>query len=203
MARDTFTIRAEKVARQLRNQFVQNRIEVVSRPGPPVPPPQERCPRTNMLANPGLDEWANPTTPRSWVGVNVRRSRLAYSGSFAAELGADSDRQALLYQSVPAGPRLNYRITFWARERIRRDGLSRYILEAAVYVYDRNGRYIGRVDPAYSPTAIPDRTYQQFRFTTGVLPAGTDRAELRFIFRPRTGNDNSVIIDEVEMICVS
>ena len=202
VALDTFTIRAENVAVQLRNRFVQTRIEVVSRPSPPQPAPG-RCPRTNMLANPGFEEWVNTTTPRFWVGTNVRRSGLAHSGQFAAEMGGDVSRQSILRQSVPAGPRLNYQITFWARERIRGAALGRYVLEAAIYVYDRSGRFIGRVDPSFTANAIPDRTYQQFRFTTGVLPAGTDRAELRFIFRPLTGNTNSVIIDDVSMVCVS
>src|SRR5690606_9099894 len=103
----------------------------------------------------------------------------------------------------PAGPNFNYQITFWARERIRNAALGRYVLEAAIYVYDRSGRFIGRVDPSFTSNTIPDRTYQQFRFTTGVLPAGTDRAELRFIFRPLIGNTNSVIIDDVDMVCVS
>lgn len=202
VALDTFTIRAENVAVQLRNRFVQTRIEVVA--GQPAPGPTPgRCPRTNMLANPGFEQWANITTPRVWAAVNVRRSNLVHDGAFAAELGRDSDNQAILRQSVPAGPRLNYQVTFWARERIRDRGLSRYILEVPIYVYGRTGNYIGRVDPTFSPRAIPDRTYQQFRFTTGVLPAGTDRAELRFIFRPRSGNDNSVIIDDVEMVCIS
>lgn len=202
VAPDTFTIRAENVAAELRNRFVQARIKVVSRPRPPAPSPG-RCPKTNMLANPGFEEWVNPTTPRIWAATNVRRSRLAHDGIYAAELGRDPGRQGVLRQSVPAGPRLNYQITFWTRERIRDSGMSRYILEAAVYVYDRAGNFIGRVDPVFSPAVIPDRTYQQYRFTTGVLPTGTDRAELRFIFRPRTGNNNSVIIDDVEMICIS
>ncbi len=202
VALDTFTIRAQNVAVQLRNRFVQTQIQVVTRPSPPQPAPG-RCPRTNMLANPGFEEWVNPTTPRFWVGTNVRRSGLAHSGQFAAEMGGDSSRQAILRQSVLAGPRFNYQITFWARERIRNAGLGRYVLEAAIYVYDRSGRFIGRVDPSFTSASIPDRTYQQFRFTTGVLPAGTDRAELRFIFRPLTGNTNSIIIDDVNMVCVS
>ncbi len=202
VAPGTFTIRAENVALELRNRFVQARIEVVSRPVVPGPQPG-RCPRTNMLANPGFENWQNITTPRFWASINASRSGLAHGGNFAAELGTNPNRQAVLRQSVPAGPGLNYRITFWARERIRQLGMSRFVLEVPVYVYDGQGRFIGRVDPAFNPTAIPDRTYQQFRFTTGVLPRGTDRAELRFIFRPLTGNNNSVVIDDVEMVCIS
>jgi len=200
--RGTYTIRAENVAVQLRKRFVQTRIEVTTGPRPPEPP-TNRCPRTNMLSNPGFEEWINANTPRFWNSTNVRRSNLAHSGQFAAEMGADSGRESTLSQSVRAGSRLNYQITFWARERIRNAGLGRYVLEAAIYVYDRSGRFIGRVDPSFSAASIPDRTYQQFRFTTGVLPEGADRAELRFIFRPRTGNTNSIIIDDVEMVCVS
>jgi hypothetical protein len=49
---------------------------------------------------------------------------------------------------------------------------------------------------------LPNNTYQQYTFTSGVLPARTDRAELRFVFRPRTGNNNTVVIDDVVMTCV-
>ncbi len=198
----TYTIRAENTAVQLRNRFVQTRVEVVTRPTPPTPP-TNRCQRTNMLANPGFEDWVSPSNPRYWTANNVRRSEISQSGRFAAELGADSGREASLRQSVPVGGRLNYQVTFRARERIKGSGLGRYALDATIYLYDRQGRFIGRIDPSYSPSSIPDRNFQQFRFTTGVLPAGADRAELRLTFRPRTGNTNSVIIDNVEMVCVS
>lgn len=199
--RGTYAIRAENTAVQLRNRFVQTRVGVVTGPNPPTPP--DRCSRTNMLANSGFEAWVTPSNPRYWNATNVRRSEMANSGRFAAEMGADSDRESTLRQSVPAGSGLNYQITFRARERIRNTGLGRYVLEAAIFVYNRQGGLIGRIDPVFSPSSIPDRNYQQFRFTTGVLPTGADRAELRLMFRPRTGNANSVLIDNVEMICVS
>lgn len=201
VALDTFTIRAFNVARALSGQFVQTNIQVVRAGGQPAPP-QQPCPRTNMLLDPGIERWLDRNTPVIWSGNNVVRTTAAHAGNYAAELGRNPDRQAVLSQSVNAEPNRIYQITFWAMENVRPGRTANFVLEAEIFIYDSAGRLIGRVDPAFNPGSLPNNTYQQFSFTSGVLPARTDRAELRFVFRPRTGNDNTVVIDDVTMICV-
>ncbi|KAF1084819.1 N-acetylmuramoyl-L-alanine amidase XlyA precursor [Sporotomaculum syntrophicum] len=203
VAPDVYTIRAFNMARSLSSLSVQTNVQVVRTDGqqPSLPSPSP-CPSTNMLSDPGLERWLDRNTPRIWSGSNVLRTTSAHSGSYAAELGADADRQAVLYQTVDAEPNRIYQITFWGMERTRPRGTANFVLEVEIFIYDSAGRLIGRVDPSFSPGALPNNTYQQYTFTSGVLPSRTDRAQLRFVFRPRTGNDNTVIIDDVVMTCV-
>jgi len=202
VAPDVFTIRAFNVAQTLSGRSVQINIEVIRESGQQPPPSQGPCPRTNMLSNPGLESWLDRNTPRNWTGNNVVRTTSAHSGSYAAELGRDADRQAVLAQTVDAEPNRIYRITFWGTERVAAGRNANFVLEAEIFIYDSSGRLVGRVDPAFRPGSLPNNTYQQFEFTTGVLPSRTDRAQLRFVFRPSMGNDNTVIIDDIVMTCV-
>ncbi len=203
VALDDFTIQAFNIARTLSGQPVQINIQVVraggEQPPPPTGPP---CPKTNMLSDPGIERWLDRNTPRIWSGNNVVRTTSAHSGSYAAELGGDAGRQAVLSQTVDAEPNRIYRITFWGMERVRFGRTANFVLEVEIFIYDSAGRLIGRVDPSYNPGALPNNTYQQYTFTSGVLPSRTDRAELRFVFRPGAGNNNTVIIDDVIMTCV-
>ncbi|SFR14463.1 BsuPI-related putative proteinase inhibitor [Desulfoscipio geothermicus] len=202
VAFDDFTLRAFNMARELRNFSVDTVIQVV-RPGEmPPPPAQVPCPKTNMLRDPGIEQWADRYTPIVWSGTNVFRTRAAHSGNYAAELGADPDRNATLSQRLYAEPGRIYQITFWGMEHVRPGRTGNFILEVEILVYNSAGRYIGRVDPTFSPRSLPNTTYQEYSFSTGVLPRGTDQVELRFVFRPGTGNDNSVRIDDVVMTCV-
>ncbi len=203
VALDVYTIRAFNMARSLSGSSVQTNIQVVRTDGQqPSPPSPSPCPKTNMLSDPGLERWLDRNSPRLWTGSNVVRTTSAHSGSYAAELGADADRQAVLYQTVDAEPNRIYQITFWGMERTRPRGTANFVLEVEIFIYDSAGRLVGRVDPSFSPGALPNNTYQQYTFTSGVLPSRTDRAQLRFVFRPRTSNDNTVIIDDVVMTCV-
>ncbi len=200
---DDFTIKAFNVARTLSGQSVQINIRVVRAGGEQPPPPTgQPCPKTNMLSDPGIERWLDRNTPRIWSGSNVVRTTSAHSGSYAAELGGYPGRQAVLSQTVDAEPNRIYQITFWGMEHVQPGRTANFVLEVETFIYDSAGRLIGRVDPTFNPGALPNNTYQQYTFTTGVLPARTDRAELRFVFRPSTGNDNTVIIDDVVMTCV-
>lgn len=201
VAPDNFTIRAFNVAENLRDEYVQTVVQVVG-PGQVPPPTTEPCPGENIIRDPGIEQWRDINTPVVWTGTNIRRTRLSHSGSFAAELGARANRLATLSQQVLASPNRIYRIDFWARENVRAGATARYALEAEIRLYNRAGRFVGRVDPNYSPGQIPNNTYEFYSFTTGVLPEGTYRMELRFIFYGRFGNDNSVIIDDVTAVCV-
>jgi len=202
VAADEFTIRAFNVARQFSDQSVEIDIEVIRGGGQQPPPSQGPCPKTNMLSNPGLESWLDRNTPRVWTGNNVVRTDSAHDGSYAAELGRDANRQAVLAQTVDAEPNRIYRITFWGMERVGNGRNANFVLEAEIFIYDRSGQLIGRVDPSFSPGSLPNNTFQEFSFTTGVLPSRTDRAQLRFVFRPSMGNNNTVIIDDVVMTCV-
>ncbi len=198
-----FTIQAFNVARTLSGQSVQINIRVVRAGGEqPSPPAGQPCPKTNMLSDPGIERWLNRNTPVIWSGNNVVRTTSAHSGNYAAELGGDADRQAVLSQTVDAEPNRIYQITFWGMERVQPGRTANFVLEVEIFIYDSAGRLIGRVDPSFNPGALSDNTFQQYTFTSGVLPARADRAELRFVFRPSTGNDNTVIIDDVVMTCV-
>lgn len=199
VALDGFTIRAFNVATSLRNEYVQTTIQVV---GAGQVPPAEPCPRENIIRDPGIEQWRDVNTPVVWSGTNIRRTRLAHSGSYAAELGARANRLATLSQQVLALPNRIYRIDFWARENVRGRATARFALEVEIRLYNKAGQFVGRVDPNYTPGQIPNNTYEFYSFTTGVLPAGTYRMELRFIFYGRFGNDNSVIIDDVSAVCV-
>lgn len=204
VALDNFSIRAYNVARNIRNQYVETTIRVVSgqQPGPgPMPPPVEECPKTNMLRDPGFEQWSDGS-PAVWNSQNVFRTNQAHSGSYAAELGRSSSQQALLSQRVKAAPDRIYQVTFWARENVRSGGVSRFTLESQIYVYNSAGDLIGRIDPVFTMDNIPNNTYQRFSFTSGVLPAGTREIALRFLFRPNSNNNNTVKIDDVEIICV-
>jgi len=161
--------------------------------------PAEDCPKSNMLRNPGFERWSG-SNPDAWYSQNVSPTNVAHDKSYAAELGRTKNLQALLSQRLKAAPRHNYRITFWARENAGQ--VSRFTLEIQIYIYNAAGKLIGRVDPVYTMENIPNRTYQQFSFTSGVLPAGTSEMEVRFVFRPKTNNRSSVKIDDVEVICV-
>ncbi|WP_027364860.1 BsuPI-related putative proteinase inhibitor [Desulfotruncus alcoholivorax] len=202
VALDNFRIRAYNVARNIENQYVETTIRVVpgQQPGP-GPAPVEECPKKNMLRDPGFELWSDGK-PDAWYSQNVFRTNQSHSGSYAAELGRSSDQQALLSQRIKAAPDRIYQVTFWARENVRSGGVSRFTMESQIYVYNSAGELIGRVDPVYTMDNIPNNTYQQFSFTSGVLPAGTSEVELRFIFRPNSNNSNTVKIDDVEVICV-
>ncbi|SFG58543.1 LysM domain-containing protein [Desulfotomaculum arcticum] len=159
------------------------------------------CSRSNMLRNPDFEKWLDRNVPENWSAVNVKRSSRAHSGNYAAELGAAADKRAILSQSVPGASGRIYEVTFWASENLLLGRVSDFKLEVAIYVYNDRGRQIGRVDPVYRPESLPNGTYQQFTFSTGLLPSGTDWMELRFEFRPGTGNISSVLVDDVSLKC--
>jgi|GEM_PF-1669277 len=160
------------------------------------------CPRTNMLINPGLEQWVDQDTPRAWSALNVHQTTRAASGNYAAELGDKHLNQAVLSQLVGAEPGRTYRVDFGAMENVDSKGSGNFELQASVYVFDRQGRQIGRVDPVYTPGEVPDNNYREFTFNTGVMPTGTHSMELRFVFRPRSGNHSKVRIDDVTLTCV-
>jgi len=184
-----------------RRRYVEANVEVFgSEYGPAkyLPP----CSRSNMLHNPGFEDWFDRNVPEKWSAVNVKRSRVAHTDFYAAELGDNPDRRALLSQSIPAQANRIYEVTFWASENTNRGGKSDFILEAAIFVYNDLGQRIGRVDPVYKPNSLPNGTYQQYTFTTGTLPYGTNWLELRFEFRPSTGNVSTVLVDDVSLRCL-
>ncbi|WP_027364859.1 BsuPI-related putative proteinase inhibitor [Desulfotruncus alcoholivorax] len=184
-----------------RRRYVEAGVEVL---GPETGPSKvySPCSRSNMLRNPGFEEWLDRNVPENWSAANVNRSRMAHSGNYAAELGAAADKRALLSQSVPGEPGRIYEVTLWASENLLLGRKSDFSLEVAIFVYNSLGRQIGRVDPVYKPDSLPNGTYQQYTFTTGVLPFGTDWMELRFEFRPTTGNTSTVLVDDVSLRCM-
>jgi hypothetical protein len=155
-----------------------------------------------VLANPSLESWFGASTPVTWLGDNVVRSTSARTGSYAAELGRISDRQAVLSQTVSAAPSRIYQIAFWAMAIPRSGRIANFTLEVQILVYDSANRLIGRVDPVYNPGSLSIGTYRSYSFTSGQLSPRATRMTLRFVFSPRTGNGTTVVIDDVSMICV-
>lgn len=187
--------------RSNRRRYVEANVEVL---GIETGPSQaySPCSGSNMLRNPGFEEWLDRNVPDNWSAVNVKRSRVAHSENYAAELGATADKRALLSQSVPGQSGRIYEVAFWASENLLLGRRSDFNLEVAIFVYNDAGRQIGRVDPVYKPDSLPNGTYRQFTFTTGVLPSGTDWMELRFDFQPSTGNISTVLVDDVSVRCM-
>lgn len=154
----------------------------------------------NLIANPSFDNWPRATsTPPSWVGSNLRRSTISYSGSYAAEMGASSSRRALLTQKVSIEPGRIYNLSWWARENIQPGGVGRFILFVEIIYTDRNGNFVGRTEPRYSQDNIPNNRYQGYNMSTGRVPSGARIAEVRFTFEPSGSNTNTVNIDDVAL----
>lgn len=198
VAIDTFQIRGYNVANNLRNRYVPINIRVV-RPG--TTGPEAECPPGNLLRDPGIERWSNQNNPVVWGGENLYRTTISHSGNYAAELGAIHNRRAVLSQSVPVSPGRIYRISFWARENVQPGRVANYSVKVETLLYNSQGRRIGRVDPVYTPRRIPNNRYQQYSFTTGMLPRNSARADLRFVFNPGSNNDNTVKIDDVDFRC--
>ncbi|KJS13520.1 MAG: hypothetical protein VR67_03785 [Peptococcaceae bacterium BRH_c8a] len=201
-----YTLRAYDRSQELRTHYVDTDVEVLD-------PEVEQnvfistnstpCPNTNILLNAGLEQWVDRTTPRAWSALNLQNTSQANSGNYAAELGSKPLNQAVLSQLVRAEPDRTYRVVFGAMENVNNGNNGNFDLEAAVYVFDQQSRQIGRVDPVYTPDQLPDNDYREYSFNTGALPAGTHSMELRFTFRPRSGNRSRVRIDDVELTCVN
>lgn len=206
-----FQIRGFNVANQLRNRFAAININVVGpggapspgpSPGPgPAPGPGGVCTQENILRDPGLERWSSASSPAVWSGQNISRSSISFRGSSAAELGAVANREAVLSQTVNIAPGRIYQVGFHARENVRPGRVDNFRLEVEILLFDRQGTFISRVDPVFRPGAIPDGRYQQYSFSTGVLPRTAQRASLRFVFRPERNNNNTVNIDEVSLRC--
>jgi len=198
----TVTIRGINMAEELRRRPISIDIQIRRRaPAPPIPPRPGICPAGNLLTNPGLEEWRNENTPVGWNGTNLIRTRLARSGNFAAELGAVHNEGATLIQSVSGFPGRLLRLRFWAREIEQRPSRGNFVLNATVFFYDAAGRFITRSDPVFNQDTIP-QSYTLYNLTTGLSPAGTARAEVRFVFTPAPGNNNTVAIDDMDFRCI-
>jgi len=199
VAIDAFQIRGYNVARNLRNRYVPINIRV-ERPAPPLP--EEECPEGNLLRDPGIERWSDRNNPIVWDGYNLYRTTLAHSGRYAGELGAVHNRRAVLSQTVDVSPGRLYRVTFWARENVQPRKVANFEVEVEILLYNRRGGLIGRVDPIFTPRNIPNNRYYKYSFTTALLPEGAERADIRFLFKPGSNNDNTVKIDDVTFECI-
>lgn len=201
-----YILRAHDWSRELRAHHVDTDVEVldteVEKHVFVSDKKSKSCPDENILINPGFEQWVDQDMPRAWSALNVHQSSRAGAGSYAAELGSKPLNQAVLSQLVRAEPGRTYRVVFGAMENVDSRGSGNFELQATVYVFDQQSRQIGRVDPVYTPDALPDNNYREFTFNTGVMPTGTNSMELRFAFRPRSGNHSKVRIDGVILTCV-
>lgn len=198
-----YILRGYDRSRELKKHHVDTGLTVLKPNEKQIIPGGSTCPKTNMLTNPSLDQWSTGNTPVGWSAQNVNKTSTGYSGRYAAELGTRPLNQALLAQIVGAAPNRVYRVAFWAMAHEHTNQRSSFDLEVTVHPLDRQRRQIGRVDPVFRPDRLPGDNYRQYFFTTGVMPAGTRGIQLRFIFRPRSGNISKVRIDDVELTCIS
>jgi len=200
----SYILRAHDLSRELRNQFVDTGLEVLkSNDQSMIISGNDTCSKSNMLINPSLDMWTDSSTPAGWSAQNVNRATQERSGRYAAELGARPIDQALLAQIIGAAPGRSYRVSFWAMEVARTGNNNNFDLEVTVHSLDQQGRQIGRVGPVFKPDRLPGNAYRQYSFETGRLPASTKGLQLRFVFRPRSGNTNKVRIEDVELTCLN
>jgi len=203
----TVTIRGYNGAEELRNRSVpiviRIRPAVVPTPVPtPVPTSAPGvCPSGNLLTDPGFEQWRDENTPVHWNGTNLYRTRYVKSGSYAAGMGAVHTERATLTQSVVGLPGRLYQLRFWAREIPQTPPRGNFTLNATVFFYDAAGRFISRADPVFTQTTLPEN-YTLYTMTTGLSPAGTARAEVRFAFTPAPDNNNTVGIDDVDFRCI-
>lgn len=172
------------------------------RPTPTPTPVPTPCPNVNILTNPGFENWPNPTLPPAgWTGSNLFRSTQARTGRYAAGLGAVPNATAVLSQRVGIEPGRVYELAWYARESIVLGGVDRFVLFVEIFYFDRNGNFVGRTEPRYSQDNIPENRFQRYSLSTGRVPAGARTAEVRFTLEPSANNNNTVLIDEVELRC--
>ena len=169
-----------------------------------VCPSPDICPPGNLLEDPGLEQWAG-NAPLFWGATNVRRTSVAHSGSFAAELGVVPTQEAALFQTVRTNitPGRSYKLSFWAREDFC--GTSNYSLTAEVRFFNRMGMPVDGASSSFPGSAIPDNGYQQFTISTPAAPIGSVSAIVRFTFMPNTSlpaNNSMVKIDDVDFSCL-
>ena len=200
VASGSYIARGYNLAEEIRRRFISTVIRIRLAPAP-LPPPIV-CPNDNLLNNPGLENWVDLNTPSGWQGTNLNRTRFSKAGSFAAELGPVPNQRATLTQTVSGLPRRLFRLKFWAREIPRTPPRANFTLGAEVFFYDPRGNFISRADPVFNQAAIPEQ-YTSYNLTTGLSPAGTARAEVRFIFSPVTTNNSTVGIDDVDFRCLT
>ncbi len=205
----TINIRGYNWARDLRSQFVATEIVitrgVIPTPAPtPVPSPGVCRPGVNLLENAGFEFWPDPgAPPPGWQGENVsRQENIRRTGRYSARMGTDPLRMALLAQNVSGLPGRVYRLSFWIREVPNIPPGSNFRFRTRVFFFNAADQLIGTADPEYTEDYVPEN-FVQFSLTTGFTPPGTRRLQARFGFIPESGNNNSVLIDDVFFECLS
>ena len=199
-----YVLRAYDRSRELRDKYVDIGVEMFNpkKQDNITIPGKDTCSQSNMLFNPDLDNWTSSNTPTGWSAQNLSRSIRRQTGRYAAELGTRPLDQALLAQVIGAAPRRSYQVTFWAMEASSGVNQSNFDLEVTVHPLDQQSRQIGRLGPVFRPAQLPGDAYKRYSFTTELLPSGAGGMQLRFIFRPRSGNTNKVRVDDVELTCL-
>lgn len=192
-----FIVQGFNAAEGLAGRAVSTVIRVRRAAGPA--PPQPPAPGENLLRNPGFETWVDESKPVAWDSINVSRTALSRTGSYAAEMGALTYDRAILTQTVDIEAGRIYDLSFWARENTQPDGIARYVLFVEIFYYNRAGQFVGRTEPRFSQENIPDKQYIRFSMSTGSVPAGADRAEVKFTFEPAGSNTSMVKIDDVEL----
>lgn len=164
-------------------------------------PPPETIPGRELVANAGLEDWINATTPAIWSASNVARSDAAHSGQFAALLGSNVTNPAALSQRLDptvVRPGLQYTLCFWARIFTPQTigGTPNFALTAQLAFYDEAGNRIGT-----APVNVAGLTtnYVQFCSNATTPPNGTSFAQVEFSFQPGPNNNSGVLIDDVSV----
>lgn len=194
-----FTIRATNTAAELQNHYIDLRLRIQQPTATPAP--EAGAPR-NVLVNAGFEDWANGTQPAGWIGSNIQRTSLPYTGRYALQLGSKPCRPAYISQEVPniaAGRR--YRLVFHART-VKESGplaMSDFTLTSEAIFLNDQGLEVGRGNLTVEATSIPESHYQQYYFKTGTAPPDARTLLVQFTFEPSTRNTNSVVIDDISL----
>lgn len=195
-----FTISATNTAAELQNRTVELRLRIQQ---PTSPPTHEPGSPQNMLLNPGFEDWTNDTQPSHWVGNNIQRSSIPYTGRYALLLGGNPCRPAYVSQEIPdVAVGRNYKLVFNAREipGSNQINISDFTLNTEAVFLNDQGMEVGRGNLISTAEDIPENNYQQFFLKTGPAPSSARTVLVQFTFEPAGNNTNSVVIDDITLI---
>ncbi len=170
-----------------------------------VCPRMEKCPRKNLLRDPGFEQWIGDI-PVAWGAINVLRvTDNVHGGSYAVRLGSDVTAQSAVFQVVrKIHPDHSYRLCFWAR-RANLLGVTvncDFTMTASVIYYDTDGEVLANLQQQWSSTSV-GQAWTQFCFDAGPPPEEVSYAQVFIACRPEsTGNNCFVVVDDASLMCV-
>lgn len=169
------------------------------------PPISAKCPKGNLLRDPGFEQWVG-NVPILWGSTNVARDTTnVHGGTSAVLLGAVPGAPAAVFQNVlRVSPENSYRLCFWARLAPPQTGTcSTYDVTASVVFYDADGEVLASEQENFPGNTI-NTAFRKFCSDEITAPDDTNYAQVLITFNPTTtANTCQVIIDDASFECVS